>query len=207
MQRVPLSATQREMRGGLLAQASMLVVTSNPTRTSPVKRGKWILENILGTPPPPPLPGVDNLKDESSGAHAASLRERMAKHRTDPKCAVCHEHMDALGFALENYDPIGRWREDEGGFAIEASSRLDDGTTYESAAQLKSELAGSAAFAGCVLRKLAVYALGRGLRPQDDAALGDLLDDLTSGQPTLADLIAGVTRLDAFRMRAVALRR
>jgi hypothetical protein len=204
MRRVPLSPSWRAQRGGLLAQASMLVVTSNPTRTSPVKRGKWILENILGTPPPPPLPGVDSLDESAQAVHAASLRERMAQHRASPKCAVCHERMDALGFALEHFDAVGRWRESADGFAIRTSGELADGTPFDGAGELKHVLGNDASFARCVAKKLATYALGRGLREADEPAIDDVLARAPGRELTLADLISGVVHMDAFRRRVVA---
>src|SRR5262249_22584813 len=115
-QKVSLQGTPRR---GLLTQASILTVTSNPTRTSPVKRGKWILENILGTPPPPPPPDAGELSDDQKVVESASLRQRMEQHRSNPNCAVCHQRMDPLGFSLENFDAVGKWREKDGKFAID----------------------------------------------------------------------------------------
>jgi hypothetical protein len=204
MQRVPLDANLRRVRGGLIEQASMLVVTSNPTRTSPVKRGKWILENVLGTPPPPPLPGVDNLDESAKAAHAASLRERMAQHRSDPKCAVCHEHMDAFGFALEQFDPIGAWRDKADGFAIDPSGELGDGTPFDGAGELERLLADDPRVLRCLAKKLAVYAVGRGMREADEVAFDEMLEARTAANTTLADLIDAVVHMDAFRRRVVA---
>jgi hypothetical protein len=204
MQRVPLSPDWRARRGGLLEQASMLVVTSNPTRTSPVKRGKWILENILGTPPPPPLPGVDSLDESARAVHAASLRERMAQHRGNPKCAVCHDRMDALGFALENFDAVGRWRENADGFAVQAAGELADGTGFAGAGELEAMLANDTGVARCIAKKLATYALGRGLREADEPAIDDVLAHAPGHELTLGDLISGVVHMDAFRRRVVA---
>ena len=115
-------------RGGVLTQASVLTLTSNPNRTSPVKRGQWILQQILGTPPPPPPPDVAKLDESQQAADAASLRERMEVHRTKPECASCHQQMDPLGFALENYDAVGRWRTMDGEFPIDPVRRADRGT-------------------------------------------------------------------------------
>ena len=132
-------------RGGVLTQASVLTVTSNPTRTSPVKRGKWILENILGTPPPPPPPGVPELKEDKETALTGSLRQRMEQHRANPNCATCHERMDPLGFGFENFDAIGGWRTKDGQFTIDASGVLPDGKTFSGPTELKKVLLGKQA--------------------------------------------------------------
>ncbi len=201
-ERVRLDPAQRAIRGGLLQQASVLTVTSNPTRTSPVKRGKWVLETLLGAPPLAPQPGVDSLDESSEAARAASLRERLARHRVDPACAVCHDRMDNLGFALEHYDPIGRWREHADGFAVDASGEFEDGLAFTGSALLEQRLARDPAFTRCVLEKLAVYALGRGLRPADGAAL-DAAQARLGPDPTLVDVLHAVVELEAFRMRTV----
>jgi len=203
MQRVRLDPSQRAVRGGLLQQASVLTVTSNPTRTSAVKRGKWVLETLLGSPPLAPQPGVDSLDPSSEAASAASLREQLARHRADPRCAVCHDRMDPLGFALEHYDPLGRWREHDGGLAVDASGEFEDGTPFRGSRALETRLASDPAFARCVLEKLSVYALGRGLRPADSAAL-DAARARVGADPTLVELIHAVVELDAFRLRTVA---
>jgi hypothetical protein len=205
MQRVRLDAEQRAVRGGLLQHASVLTVTSNPTRTSVVKRGKWILETLLGAAPLAPEPGVDSLDESVEAVRSASLRERLAKHREDAKCAVCHERMDNLGFALEHYDPTGKWRTQADGFAIDASGEFEDGARFVGAAALERRLAGDPAFVRCALEKLAVYALGRGLRPADEPALEAALASLPR-DPTLSALILAVVELDAFRRRAVPAR-
>ncbi|HEX8915538.1 MAG TPA: DUF1592 domain-containing protein, partial [Humisphaera sp.] len=137
--KVSLAGTKR---GGLLTQASILTVTAMPTRTSPVKRGKFILENVLGTPPPPPPPDVAPLKDSAADVSKATLKQRLEAHRADPNCAVCHIRMDAIGFSLENYDAIGAWREKDGPFPIDASGKLPDGSTIAGADGLKKMLVG-----------------------------------------------------------------
>ncbi len=204
-ERVRLDPVQRAVRGGLLQQASVLTVTSNPTRTSPVKRGKWVLETLLGAPPLAPQPGVDSLDESSAAARSASLRERLARHRADPACAVCHDRMDNLGFALEHYDPIGRWRTQSDGFAIDASGEFEDGQPFDGAELLEQRLARDPAFVRCVLEKLAIYALGRGLAPADGAAL-DAAQARLGPDPTLVDVLHAVVELDAFRMRTVPAR-
>ena len=129
-------------RGGVLTQAAMLTVTSNPTRTSPVKRGKWVLENILGTPPPDPPPNVPMLQDDAKAVATGTLRQRMEQHRKDPNCAVCHKEMDALGFALENFDAVGAWRTKDGKFPIDAAAQLPDGRSFNGPRELKAILRG-----------------------------------------------------------------
>jgi mono/diheme cytochrome c family protein len=156
-----------EQRGGLLGQASLLTITSYPSRTSVVIRGKYILQNILGTPPPPPPPDVPALAEDSVGT-AASLRQQMEKHRSNAVCASCHEKMDALGFGLENYDAIGKWRTKDGKFAIDASGTLPDGRTFNGPSQLRGALlAQMPEFAQNVVEKMMIYALGRGLQRYD----------------------------------------
>jgi mono/diheme cytochrome c family protein len=201
LERVRLDDEQRTVRGGILQQASVLTVTSNPTRTSPVKRGKWVLEVLLGAPPLAPQPGVDTLDESPQASGAASLRERLARHREDAACAVCHDRMDPLGFALEHYDPVGRWREHDGAFAIDASGEFDDGERFDGAAPLEARVARSPAFVRGAFEKLTIYALGRGLRGADEPALEQAVEEL-SAEPTLVELIHAVVELDAFRRRA-----
>jgi hypothetical protein len=203
LRRVELFGDERARRGGLLQQASVLTVTSNPTRTSPVKRGKWVLETLLGSPPLAPQPGVDSL-EESPTTSAATLRERLAQHRADPKCAVCHDRLDPLGFALETYDPIGRWRTEDGGMPIDASYELEDGAPQDGSAELERRIARDPRFVRGLAEKLAVYALGRGLRPEDAPAFDALMGELGGRTPTLTELVRAVVRTDAFRRRVVA---
>ena len=156
-----------DQRGGLLSQASVLTVSSYPTRTSVVIRGKYILQNILNAPPPPPPPDVP-LLDEKSVGSAASLRQQMEKHRADPTCASCHNKMDPLGFGLENYNGIGKWRTEDGKFPVDSSGTLPNGKTFanpsEMRALLKSQLP---EFARCMVEKMLTYSLGRGLGVYD----------------------------------------
>jgi hypothetical protein len=202
--RVALDAAQRETRGGLLAQASVLTVTSNPTRTSPVKRGKWILETLLGSPPLAPQPGVDSLDERPEAVAAASLRERLARHRADPSCAVCHDGMDQLGFALENYGPTGKWRTQAEGFPVDSAGVLEDGTPLDGPGALERRIARDPAFVRCLAEKLATYALGRGLGPADAAAFDALEVELGASDPRLAELVLAIVRLEAFRTTVVA---
>jgi mono/diheme cytochrome c family protein len=186
-------------RGGLVTQASILLVTSNPTRTSPVKRGKWVYENILGLTPPPAAPDVPELeKTELKG----SLRQRMEQHRSNPACAGCHAKLDPLGFGLENFDGIGKWRDTDDGFKVDASGVLPDGSTFNGPAELRKVLLGKAdMFRRCLAEKLLTYALGRGLDYRDKCVLDDLVKKLKSGNDTFSALVLGIVETDAFHKR------
>ena len=197
MRRVPLSGTRR---GGILTHGSVLAVTSSPLRTSPVRRGKWILEVILDAAPPPPPPGLDQFDESPEAVEGASLRERLEQHRADPKCAVCHARMDSLGFALENFDAIGRWRERDGRFAVDASAKLPDGRAFEGVDGLRKLLDKDEAFPRSLSRHMLTYALGRGLNRSDRKAVDRLVGALEK-EPTLSRLIREIVRLDAFRKR------
>lgn len=185
-------------RGGLLTHGSVLTVTSNPTRTSPVKRGRWILDNLLNTPPPPAPPNVPELeKEQLSG----TLRERMEQHRENPACAACHQMMDPLGFALENFDAIGRWRTSEGGEAVDASGELPDGTVFEGVGELRSLLVGKREqdFVRCVVEKMLIYATGRGTEYYDQCALDQIVEYTKQNDNQFAYLIAGIILSDPFQ--------
>jgi hypothetical protein len=166
MRRVPL---EPGARGGVLGLAAVLTATSYPTRTSPSSRGKFVLEALLGAPPPPPPPGVGVLADVGHGDDELSLRERLEQHRTDASCAACHARIDPLGFGLENLDAIGRWRSREGRHDIDARGELPDGRAFSGPAELKATLARDPAFVQCLVRELAIYALGRSSTSADDA--------------------------------------
>jgi mono/diheme cytochrome c family protein len=162
--KVDLAGTQRR---GILSHASVLTVSSYPTRTSPVLRGKWILENILAAPPPDPPAGTPRLDEATVGKHA-TLRQQLDAHRTGPSCAACHSRMDPLGFALENFDAIGAWRAKDGEFPVDARGSLPDGRSFTGPEEMTAILAGDKeAFAACITEKLLTYALGRGLERQD----------------------------------------
>src|SRR5258707_5523585 len=195
--RVSLAGTRR---GGLLTQASTLTITSNPTRTSPVKRGKWVLENILGAPPPPPPPDVPELQ-EGKSALVGTLRQRMEQHRTNPTCASCHSRMDPIGFGFENYDAIGRWREKEGEFAIDASGDLN-GKSFNGPADLRAILANQKRddFARCMTEKILIFALGRGLEYYDKCAVDQLTKNLAGKGYKFSTLIVEVTKSVPFQM-------
>ena len=189
-------------RGGILTHASILTVTSNPTRTSPVKRGKFILENILGTPPPPPPPDVPELDNDKNAVLTGSLRQRMEKHRENPGCAVCHVKMDALGFGLENFDAIGAWRTKDGSFEIDPSGTLPDGTTFRNPAELRQALLKqSDQFRRCLAEKLLTYALGRGLEPTDNVFLREIVAQTKQGGDRFSALILAIVHSDPFQLR------
>jgi hypothetical protein len=198
-QRVQLAESQR---GGILTMASVLTVTSNPTRTSPVKRGKWILENILNAPPPPPPPDAGELKETPEALKAGSLRQRMEQHRARPECASCHARMDPLGFGFENFDAIGSWRSRDGAFAIDPSGTLPGGESFQGPAQLKKILRGqSDAFARCLAEKMLTYALGRGLEVYDRRAVDEIVRALGQDRYRLPALVRAVVHSEPFQLR------
>jgi hypothetical protein len=190
-------------RGGVLSQASVLTLTSNPTRTSPVKRGKWILENILGTPPPPPPAGVEELAEDEAAELLGTLRERMEQHRSDPTCAVCHRKMDALGFGLENYDGVGAWRDKDGRFQIDASGTLPPNRTFDGPKELRTILRTTqkSRFTRCMAEKMLTYALGRGLTPYDRGAVNDIVTEVEKNDYRFSSLVIAIVQSDPFRMR------
>jgi hypothetical protein len=189
-------------RAGLLGQGSILTVTSYPDRTSPVKRGKWILENLLGTPPPPPLPNVGELRVTGDAGAVLSMRQRMELHRSNPVCASCHSMMDPLGLALENFDAVGKWRTlGEGSFPIDASGVMPGGATFEGPAGLRQELLASDRFVATLTERMFTYALGRGLEYYDAPAVRAILRETSTGDYRLQALIAGIVQSTPFRMR------
>jgi mono/diheme cytochrome c family protein len=197
--RVSLTGTPR---GGILTQAAVLSVTSNPTRTSPVKRGKWILENILGTPPPPPPPGVEELKDDKEAVLSGSLRQRMEQHRANPNCATCHHRMDPLGFGFENFDAIGAWRSHEGKFAIDPTGTLPNGQSFAGPAPLRAILkTRQEAFARCLAEKLLTYALGRGVERYGRCTLDDIVKNAGKDQYKFSRLVIDIVKSDPFQKR------
>ena len=187
-------------RGGLLTQASILTVTSNPTRTSPVKRGRWVLEQLLGTPPPPPPPGAPEL--EAQQELTGTLRQRMEQHRANPNCASCHTQMDALGFSLENFDAIGAYRTTDGPLPIDASGTLPDGKSFNGPAELKTVLKDKRElFVRNLTEKLLTYALGRGLEYYDSRPVRRISADLAKQEHRFSALVSGIVKSDAFRLR------
>jgi hypothetical protein len=194
----------RGLRGGVLTQAGVLTVTSNPDRTSPVKRGKWVLDNLLDDPPPPPPPSVGNLSEAPEAVRGRTLRERLVQHRSERSCAVCHERMDALGFALEGFDPVGRPRTSVGALQVDDVGTLPDGRSIAGAAGLRELLAQDPRFLRALARKLFVYAVGRGVREVDARALDAALADLSPQTATFEELILTVVESDAFRFQGAA---
>jgi len=196
--RVPLSGKER---GGMLTQGGVLMVTSYPTRTSPVLRGKWILENILGAPPPPPPPNVPQLEEAAVGS-AKSLREQLEKHRASAACATCHSRLDPLGFSLENFDGVGRYRAEEGGSPIDASGSMTNGTTVTGPAGLKKVILDRKdEFVEVMAGKLLTYALGRGLEYYDQPALRQIRREIAADNERFSALVLGVVNSVPFQMR------
>ena len=189
-------------RGGLLGQASILTVTSYADRTSPVIRGKWVLTNILGSPPPPPPGNVPPLKNDGSASKALTMRERMAAHRVNQPCAGCHRLMDPVGFSLENYDAIGRWRTTDQEAPIDASGSLPDGSEFTGVAGLKQALLSKPElFVNTLTEKLLTYGLGRGLESYDAAAVRKIVRDARANDYRFSSLILGIVNSTPFQMR------
>ncbi|PYR36524.1 MAG: hypothetical protein DMF89_12595 [Acidobacteria bacterium] len=192
-------------RGGLLGHGSILTVTSPAIRTSPVIRGKWILNNILGAPPPDPPPNVPALSDRRTQAKVQTMRERMAQHRSNPACASCHSMIDPTGFALENFDAIGRWRTvDESYNAIDASGALPDGTTFNGVSELRAALTKHPErFVNTVTEKLLTYALGRGLEYYDMPAVRKILKDAALDGYRMQSIVLGIVKSYPFQFRRI----
>lgn len=189
-------------RAGLLTQASILTVTSNPGRTSPVKRGKWIMENILGTAPPPPPPNVPSLEETQKAQPGASLREQLKLHRENAICNSCHRQMDDLGFGFEHFDAIGHWRDRDGQHEIDASGVLPNGDKFNGSTELIAILKGrSKQFNRCLAEKLLTYAIGRGLEYYDRCAVDKLLDTHADDGYRFSSLITQIVLSEPFQMR------
>jgi hypothetical protein len=189
-------------RGGLLGQGSILTLTSYADRTSPVIRGKWILSNIVGSPPPSPPPNVPPLKDNAAAGKVLTMRERMAAHRANQLCAGCHRLMDPVGFSLENYDAIGRWRTTEQEARIDASGSLPDGSQFVGVSGLRSALLSRPElFVTTLTEKLLTYGLGRGLDFYDEAAVRKIVRDARTNDYRFASLISGIVNSTPFQMR------
>ena len=190
LERVQLPADSH--RGGVITQASILTVSSYPARTSPVLRGKWILENLLNAAPPPPPPDVPNLDEKAVGV-SASMRQQLEAHRTNPVCNACHARMDPLGFGLENFDAIGRWRTHDGTFPIDAAGKLPNGKTFDGPDGLKQLLlSDKRAFTKCLAEKLVTYALGRGLNESDDATIQSIVDETVASNYKFRPLVQAI---------------
>ncbi len=191
-----------DARRGLLGQGSILALTSHAERTSPVVRGKWVLENLLGTPPPPPPPDVPALQENAAGAQPRTLRERMTAHRANPVCAGCHKVMDPIGFALENFDAVGAWRTEEPGGAIDASGELADGTRVDGVVALREAiLRRPDAFVTTMTEKLMTYALGRGIDYRDQPAVREVVRWAAANDYRFSTLVLGVVNSQPFRTR------
>ena len=189
-------------RGGLLRQGSILLATSYATRTSPVIRGKWVLDNILGVPPPPPPPNVPELEETGTGARARSMKERMSAHRENPACASCHKLMDPVGFALENYDAVGRWREADQGVPVDATATLFDGTAVDGVDALEAALLRRPElFVGTVTEKLLTFAIGRGVTHADAPAVRAIRRAAEEDDYRFSSLVLGVVESMPFQMR------
>jgi mono/diheme cytochrome c family protein len=188
-------------RGGLLGQASILTVTSYPNRTSIVQRGKWILENLLGSPPPPPPPDIPDLKPQGRSG-AASLRAAMEEHRSSPTCAACHARMDPLGFALENYDATGAWRMRDNGVDIDPKGKLPDGTALDGPAGVRKALmARREEFIETFVEKLLTYAIGRGLEPSDRPAVRAIAREVAKDNNRMMTVVTAIVKSAPFQMR------
>jgi mono/diheme cytochrome c family protein len=191
-----------EARKGLLGQGSILALTSHAERTSPVLRGKWVLDNIVGTPPPPPPPDVPALKENAEGEKPRTIREQMAEHRASPVCASCHKVMDPIGFALENFDAVGAWRTREAGGAVDASGELADGTKVDGVVTLRNALLSRPdVFVGTMTEKLLTYALGRGLDYHDMPVVRSIVRQSAAGGYRFSSLVLGIVNSVPFQMR------
>lgn len=188
-------------RGGLLRNGSILMITSYATRTSPTVRGSWILENLFGTPPPPPPPNVPDLKEKTAAA-PSSVRERLAQHRADPSCAACHDLIDPLGFALEHYDALGRFRWRDGDMPVDATGRSPSGRTLQSVKDLEKVLVDRPeVFAGVLTTKLMTFALGRGIEAHDAPAIRQIVKQAASEDFRFSALVRGIVASQPFRYR------
>lgn len=200
-QRVSL---KKSGRSGIISHGSILTLTSNPTRTSPVKRGKWIMENLLGDEPPPPDP--DAIPLENQEQLTGTTRQRMIQHREDPNCAVCHKVMDELGFALENFDAVGRWRDQDEGLPVDARGELPDGTTFDGAAAMQAVIATNMKqkFVRCLTEKMLIYALGRGLEYFDECTSDEIINTLAENDYRFSELITQIVLSKPFQERSAA---
>jgi len=197
MRRVSL---QTDRRGGVLSQGAVLTVSSYPTRTSAVIRGKYVLQNILGTPPEPPPGDIPPLEDAAGSGR--SVREQLEWHRRNPACAACHRNMDPLGFGLENYDAIGRWRDREGAFPVDARGTLPDGQTFQTPGEMRALLASQLPqFSRTLTEKMMTYALGRGLKPFDRRAVDSIQRAVAADGYRLQTLVQQVVLSVPFRSR------
>jgi hypothetical protein len=190
------------VRGGLLGQGSVLTITSYSTRTSPVLRGKWVLENLLSAAPPPPPADVPALKTETAPGKPLTLRDAMIQHRAAPACAGCHARMDPIGFAMENFDAVGRWRDRDGDQAIDATGTFPEGTKFEGIPGLKRVLLSqSGQFVETMAERLLMYGIGRNLQYYDAPTVRAVMHEAEPAKYTLASLVLGVVKSRPFQMR------
>jgi hypothetical protein len=187
-------------RGGIFTHGSVLTVNSQPRRTSPVKRGKWALDQLLCIDIPPPPAGVEGMLDQP-GAPTGTLRERLAQHRENPECATCHDYLDPIGLGLENYDAIGAWRTHEAGVPVDASGRFPDGRTFSGPREMAALVKADPNTPRCIAERLLVYALGRGLTPSDDVHLDAITAQWAAGGYHFRNLLIAVAQSEPFRMR------
>jgi hypothetical protein len=191
-----------ENRRGLLGQGSILTATSYANRTSPTERGKWILDNFLGTPPPPPPPNVPTLKENSPNGQVLTMRQRMEQHRANSACAVCHQVMDPLGFALDNFDALGKWRTAEGGTPIDPSGKFPDGTPFQGPSGLRKALLGKREqFVTAVTERLLTYALGRSVEYYDAPAIRRIVRESAANDFRWSSIVLGIVKSTPFEMR------
>jgi len=192
-----------EARRGLLGQGSILSVTSYPNRTSPVKRGKWVLENLLGTPPPDPPPNVPSLKEEGTSIAHLTMRQRMEQHRANPACASCHRLMDPLGFALENFDAVGRFRQHDEAFnAIDPEGVFPDGSKFSGPQGLRQVLLDhSDQFVNTLTEKLLTYAIGRGVDYSDAPSVRKVRREAAANEFRFSAIVLGVVESAPFQLR------
>jgi hypothetical protein len=192
-----------DARRGLFGKGAVLMVTSHATTTSPVLRGKWILDNLLGSPPPPPLPNVPALKEPAPGEAPKTMRALMEQHRVDPVCANCHKSMDPLGFALENFDVDGTWRtKNPGGYVLDTADTLPDGTKIDGVVGLRNALLRRPdVFVQTLTEKLLLYAIGRGLTPEDMPTVRAIVRQARAGDYRFSSLVEGIVSSAPFTMR------
>jgi hypothetical protein len=191
-----------EQRSGIVTQASILSISSYANRTSPVLRGKWVLDTLLGAAPPPPPDGIPPLGEKDLGT-AASTRQRLEQHRADPSCAACHNAMDPIGFGLENYDAAGQWRTKDGNFEIDNSGTLPNGRSFVGAKALKETLKADAGlFAQNFTERLLTYAIGRGVERADRPVVDQITSELAKNNYRFATLVNQIVNSSPFRMRA-----
>jgi hypothetical protein len=188
-------------RGGVLTQASILTLSSNPTRTSPVKRGKWVLDQLLNQPPPPPPPGVGDLGADGKQL-TGTLRQKMEQHRQNPSCASCHKRMDPIGFSLENFDATGKWRTTDAGAPIDASGVLPDGKKFSGPNELRGILLQrKSEFVACLAEKMLTYAIGRGIDSADRCYVDRIATSVRQNEYRFSSLVTSIVTSEPFRFR------